>query len=198
MKRLKTHWKQCSQEESLDLLPFQLEPALLFLPSRHSLNVDWNWGQRAAMLLEYVRIYFELSTIDASTAVLRQKVTSNGSVGSSFCIIGENDIFFLQRHLNFTASKSTMQCEVVPAKEWQLHRVRRIERIVEVHFQAFKILIAYREFVFNRWLVAFKLLCSGARPERGLTGGKLPRETSSTVGFVQFNDNATADSCPGR
>ena len=71
------------------------------------------------MLLEYVRIYFELSTIDASTAVLRQKVTSNGSVGSSFCIIGENDniIFFLQRHLNFTASKSTMQCDVVPAKE---------------------------------------------------------------------------------
>ena len=30
MKLLKTHWKQCSQEESFDLHPFQVEPALLF------------------------------------------------------------------------------------------------------------------------------------------------------------------------
>ena len=142
---------------------------------------------------------FELSTIDASTAVLRQETTSNGSVCSSFCIIGENDIFFLQRHLNFTVSRSTMQCEVVPAKasECQLNRVGRIQHIVEVHFQSFKILIAYREFVFNRWLVAFKLLCSGARPERGLTRGNcLAKQVQ--LGFVQFNDNVTADSCPVR
>ena len=171
--------------------PFSSVEALL----ARRLSNGWYWRQRAAMLLEYVRRFRTLtsvSTIDAFTVVLRQEVTSNGSVGSSFCIIGENDIFFLQRHLNFTASKSTLQCEDVPAKEWQLHRVnRRIQHIVKVHFQSFKILIASREFVFNYWLVQVPVQNVVWPAENCL-------KKQVQLGFVQINDNVTADSCPGR
>ena len=163
---------------------------------RVRLSNGWYWGHRAAMLLENVcrfRTLASVSTIDAFTVVLRQEVTSNGSIGSSFCIIGENDIFFLQRHLNFTASKRTLQCEVVPAKEWQLHRVRRIQHIIKVyvHFQSLKILIASREFVFHCWLVQV--------PVQNVVwpaGNCLTKQVQ--LGFFQINHNVTADSCPGR
>ena len=160
------------------------------------LSNSWNWGQRAAVCFLNTSACFELSTIDASTAVLRQEVTSNGSVGSS-CIIGENDIFFLQRHLNFTASKSTMQCEVVPAKEWQLHRVSRIQHIVEVHFQTYK----------SSSLTEGLCSTAGWSPSSFFVQVPVqnvvwPAENYLAIqvqfGFVQFNDNVTADSCPGR
>ena len=58
------------------VFPFQLEPALLFLPSRHSLHVDCQMieieGSELPCFLN-TSACFELSTIDASTAVLQQE-----------------------------------------------------------------------------------------------------------------------------
>ena len=99
------------------------------------------WVKLGGHLLEGVHLpwlldssaSFKLSAVYASTAVLGKEVTSNGNVCSSFPISVKNDVLFLQSHLDFTATKSTMQREIIPAIECQLYQVRRIQNIFKAH-----------------------------------------------------------------